>query len=112
MSKIGTETFFKRVLVKKDEHRTEPKFGECLLNTISHDEFVQIEVEETDDDIIISSKKNGLPLLHAPGCPLRKDFDRKLLPKSRIHLAVAGLIENVDTGEIMITKRPKHMRTF
>jgi hypothetical protein len=104
----------KRVVWSNLEEKNTFPFGYCMLNHMGEKQKNEtcITVEELDDSVVISKATEGIPLMHSMTCPVRVDFDRTKFASSKVSLAVAALIENTDTGEVMINKRPKYMRTF
>lgn len=92
-------------------------FGTCIFQHLGKkgkELFkIYVSINETEKSISIEENEKGIPFGHSRTCPCCVDFDKSLLNNtSRIQLAVSVLLENTDTCEILLTRRPKHMRSF
>lgn len=107
-----------QIILNTNQQLITPKFEQCIFGLFNlHNQFETSATINTDDhSITITLQKNCIPFGHATQCPcsLLNPQQVKLLPpeKKTILVAVSVLIENVDTREVLITKRCSHMRTF
>ncbi len=102
------------------------QFGDCVVATLvnNKDQLVQdvsVHCDLAEKGLILSKAETGqsssVILRHPPFCPMFNltDKERSLLPKETldrgISVAVAVILEATDF-KILMTRRPKHMRTF
>lgn len=71
---------------------------------------VRQNLKENHLELHPSTPTEGVPLEHAPLCPLRFLSSSSALPNKFVRLGVCVLVEN-DRGDVLITRRASFMRT-
>lgn len=96
------------------ENQTIP-FGTCVFEHIGKKGIYQIPISIHEDEKTVTFKldEKGIPFGHSKICPCTMKYDKSLIKSnSKISFAVSVLLENSDTNEVLLTRRPKYMRSF